>query len=110
MITPKTEWQGYALAVGACTLFALIPWYLQLLSPLSGNLLFGYRLLSQLLCALIIIVITRRARELNSCLRSPGQLVIFLLTAPLIAVQWWLFFWAPVSGFTVDMAMGYFLL
>ena len=110
MITPKTEWQGYALAIGACTLFALIPWYLQLLSPLSGNLLFGYRLLSQLLCALIIIVITRRSRELNSCLRSPGQLVIFLLTAPLIAVQWWLFFWAPVSGFTVDMAMGYFLL
>ena len=110
MITPITERQGYAFAISACTLFALIPWYLQLLSPLSGNLLFGYRLLTQLLCALIIIVITRRSRELNSCLRSPGQLVIFLLTAPLIAVQWWLFFWAPVSGFTVDMAMGYFLL
>lgn len=110
MITPITERQGYAFAISACTLFALIPWYLQLLSPLSGNLLFGYRLLTQLLCALIIIVITRRSRELNSCLRSPGQLVIFLLTASLIAVQWWLFFWAPVSGFTVDMAMGYFLL
>ncbi len=110
MIHPKTEWQGYAFAISACTLFALIPWYLQLLSPLSGHLLFGYRLLSQLLCALIIIAVTRRSRELASCLRSPGKLGIFLLTAPLIALQWWLFFWAPVSGFTVDMAMGYFLL
>jgi len=110
MSTPKTEWQGYAFGICACILFGLIPWYLQLLSPLSGNLLFGHRLLVQLLCALIIIVVTRRWRELAVCLRTPGQLVIFLLSAPLIAVQWWLFFWAPVSGFTVDMAMGYFLL
>ena len=110
MSTPKTEWQGYAFGICACVLFALIPWYLQLLSPLGGNLLFGHRLLVQLLCALVIIAVTRRSRELAACLRSPGQLGIFLLTAPLIAVQWWLFFWAPVSGFTVDMAMGYFLL
>ena len=110
MITPRTEWQGYAFSVSACTLFALIPWYLQFLSPLSGHLLFGHRLLSQLLCAVIIIVVTGQSRALANCLRSPRQLVIFLLTAPLIAVQWWLFFWAPVSGFTVDLAMGYFLL
>jgi len=110
MNTPKTEWQGYAFGICACTLFGLIPWYLQLLSPLSGNLLFGHRLLVQLLCALMIILLTRRSRELVVCLGSPKQLVIFLLSAPLIAVQWWLFFWAPVSGFTVDMAMGYFLL
>ena len=58
----------------------------------------------------MIIAVTRRSRELVACLSSPKQLVIFLLSAPLIAVQWWLFFWAPVSGFTVDMAMGYFLL
>lgn len=110
MSNSKTEWQGYAFGIGACILFAFIPWYLQLLSPLGGNLLFGHRLLTHLLCALIIIGITRRLRELIACLCDPRQLVILLITAPLIALQWWLFFWAPVSGFTVDMAMGYFLL
>jgi len=110
MSTPITEWQGYAFGIGACTLFALMPWYLQLLSPVSGNVLFGHRLLAQLICALIIIAATRRLHELSACLGRPRQLAIYLLTAPLVAVQWWLFFWAPVSGLTVDMAMGYFLL
>jgi chloramphenicol-sensitive protein RarD len=32
------------------------------------------------------------------------------LTSPLIAIQWWIFFWGPVNGETINIAMGYFLL
>ena len=110
MNTPGAEWQGYALSIGASILFGLIPWYLQLLLPLSGNLLFGHRLLTQLVCAFLIVLLTRQLPALNACLRSPRQLGILLLTSPLVGVQWWVFFWAPVNGFTVDMAIGYFLL
>ena len=88
MSSSKTELQGYAYGIGACILFALIPWYLQLLSPLDGNLLFGHRLLTQLLCALVIIAISRRIRELIACLCNPRQLVILMITAPLIALHW----------------------
>jgi chloramphenicol-sensitive protein RarD len=108
--TPGAEWQGYAFSIGACILFGLIPWYLQLLLPLSGNLLFGHRLLTQLVCAFMIVLLTKQLPVLKACLCSPQQLGILLLTSPLVAVQWWVFFWAPVNGFTVDMAMGYFLL
>ena len=59
---------------------------------------------------IVIVLATRQLQRLLACLATPGQLVILLLTAPLIAAQWWLFFWAPVNGYTVDMAMGYFLL
>ena len=110
MNNPDSEWQGYAFSVGASTLFALIPWYLQLLSPLGGNVLFGHRLLVQLVCALMIVIAIRQMPALLACLSSPRRLAILLLTAPLIALQWWLFFWAPVNGYTVDMAMGYFFL
>lgn len=110
MNTPKPEWRGYALSIGASALFALIPWYLQFLSPLGGNLLFAHRLLVQLVCGIVIVLATRQLQRLVACLATPGQLAIFLLTSPLIAAQWWLFFWAPVNGYTVDMAMGYFLL
>ena len=41
--------QGYAYMLGATTLFATVPYYLQFLSPLSGNLLFSYRVMAQLL-------------------------------------------------------------
>jgi chloramphenicol-sensitive protein RarD len=108
--TSGAEWQGYAFSVGASILFGIIPWYLQFLLPLSGNLLFGHRLVVQVFCAFIILLLTKQLTVLNACLRSPRQLGILLLTSPLVAVQWWVFFWAPVNGFTVDMAMGYFLL
>ena len=36
--------------------------------------------------------------------------MILCLTSPLIALQWWIFFWGPVNGETINIAMGYFLL
>ena len=108
--TANNEWQGYAFSIGACVLFALVPWYLQLLSPLGGNLLFGYRLLVQLVCAFIVVMASRQLPLLTGYLVNPRHLVTLSFTAPLIGLQWWLFFWAPVNGYTVDMATGYFLL
>ena len=110
MNNQDSEWPGYAFSIGASALFGLLPWYLQWLSPLGGNLLFGHRLLVQLICALVIVIAIRPLPALIACLRDPRRLSLLTLTAPLIALQWWIFFWAPVNGYTVDMAMGYFLL
>ena len=35
---------------------------------------------------------------------------MLFVTSPLIALQWWVFFWGPVNGETINIAMGYFLL
>ena len=106
----RRELQGIVFTVGACALFGIIPFYLQLLAPLSGNLLFAHRILAQLLFAVLIIGFTGNFRRLLAVFSSPSKLKGVLLSTFLISFQWWVFFWAPVNGHTVDVAIGYFIL
>lgn len=102
------EAHGYAFMLGAVFLFALIPYYLQFLSPLNGNILFAHRVLTQVFFGLLILLFSRQLFELKNI--TIQTLRIMCLTTPLVAAQWWVFFWSPVNGETINLAMGYFLL
>jgi len=104
------ELQGYFLMLGSILIFSLLPYYIQFLAPVDGNTLFAFRVLSQLGFGLLFLMITRQLLALKAILSQPKELMILCLTSPLIALQWWIFFWGPVNGETINIAMGYFLL
>lgn len=108
--TAKHELQGYFLMFGSIIIFSLLPYYLQFLAPVDGNILFAFRVLSQLGFGFIFLAITRRIYALKASFLQPRELLILCFTAPLVGLQWWVFFWGPVNGETINIAMGYFLL
>lgn len=106
--------QGVALSVLSSFLFAALYYYATVLEPLSGASIFAWRVV---LALPVLALLLSRARnwktvhEIHQRLRREARLWGFLLlSGALIGVQLLLFMWAPLHGYGLDVAMGYFLL
>jgi chloramphenicol-sensitive protein RarD len=105
---------GVAGSLGASTLFATLYYYTSLLEPLSGQQIYGWRILLTAPClALLLLAIGRwgEVREILARLPAEPRLWLALpLSSALVGLQLWLFMWAPINGHGLDVSLGYFLL
>ncbi|MBF7141176.1 MULTISPECIES: EamA family transporter RarD [Pseudomonas] len=106
--------RGIAVSVLASSLFALMYYYTSLLNPLTGEEIFGWRMLLTLPCVTAFLWVTgdwRLARKVvQRIAQKPIRLLGSMATAGLMGVQLWLFLWAPLHGRSLNVSMGYFLL
>lgn len=107
-------YKGVALSVMASCLFAVMYYYTSLLHPLSGEEIFGWRMLLTLPCVTLFMLSSgdwKRVRALAARLgQRPALLGAMLLSAGLMGAQLWLFMWAPLHGRSLEVSLGYFLL
>lgn len=104
---------GIVWSVAASALFASLYFYVTLLQPFDGDIIFSWRILLGLPALAILVHRARGWREIRSAghhMRRPGFLALSILSAALLGVQLWLFVWAPLHGKGLDVSMGYFLL
>jgi chloramphenicol-sensitive protein RarD len=89
-------------------------YYTSLLSPLSGVEIFGWRMLLTAPCMTVFMVVSgewKRVVEIVRRLVSKPKLLVGLIgSAVLLGLQLWLFMWAPLNGYSLDVSLGYFLL
>jgi chloramphenicol-sensitive protein RarD len=106
--------RGVALSVGASVLFALIPGYVGLLTPLDGQQVFAQRVLWSIPAVALLLTLLRQWAQVFAVLarlrREPRLQAALLLASALIGGQWFLFVWAPLSGRMLEVSLGYFLL
>lgn len=106
--------RGLALSIGASLLFAVLPGYVQWLTPLYGVQVFAQRVLWSVPLILLLVVAARQTHLLRETFvrlrHEPLLLAACPLAAALIGVQWFLFLWAPLVGRMLEVSMGYFLL
>ena len=106
--------KGIALSVSASVLFAVMYYYTSLLTPLSGVEIFGWRMLLTVPCMTVFMLVSgewRRAVDLTRrVFNQPILIGGLLVSAALLGVQLWLFMWAPLNGYSLDVSLGYFLL
>jgi len=106
--------KGIALSVSASVLFAVMYYYTSLLTPLSGVEIFGWRMLLTVPCMTLFMLVSgewRRVLELIRLMAARPKLIAGLLvSSALLGVQLWLFMWAPLNGYSLDVSLGYFLL
>src|SRR5574344_2044616 len=106
--------RGVVASVVASFLFGGLYYLSPFLAPLTGEQIFGWRMLATLpLTTLLllysgqgagVLTITRRVRH-----HWPFA-ALLLLSAALFGVQLWLFLWAPLHGQALPTSLGYFLL
>ncbi|WP_044577229.1 EamA family transporter RarD [Arthrobacter alpinus] len=110
-----TAGRGVAVSLGASLLFAVIFLIAGLLPGWGAEEIFGWRVvltLATLSCILPFLPWARAdARALAVRVRRrPSLLALGLVAAGLVAVQLWLFMWAPLHNMALSVSFGYFLL
>ena len=105
---------GVASSVGASVLFATLYYFTSLLEPLTGQQIYGWRILLTAPCLGLLLIGFGRWHEVRQILvRIPAEPLLWLalpLSSALVGVQLWLFMWAPINGHGLDVSLGYFLL
>ncbi|PKM12268.1 MAG: EamA family transporter RarD [Gammaproteobacteria bacterium HGW-Gammaproteobacteria-5] len=105
---------GVAGSLAASTSFATLYYYTSLLEPLSGQQIYGWRILLTAPClALLLLAIGRWGEVREILVRVPAEARLWLalpLSSALVGLQLWLFMWAPINGYGLDVSLGYFLL
>ena len=106
--------KGIALSVFASVLFAVMYFYTSLLTPLDGEEIFGWRMLLTMPCMSLFMLVSGEWKRVVDPLRrvaaKPLLLVGLMLSSALLGAQLWLFMWAPLNGYSLDVSLGYFLL
>lgn len=105
---------GVAVSIGSSVAFGVIYFLIPLLAPMSALEIWGFRtafslpLITGVLLALrswdLVLEVGRRMR------RRPLLLLGQFAAAAILAVQVWLFSWAPLNGRALQVSLGYFLL
>lgn len=104
---------GIALSVASSALFATMYFYATLMQPFDGDIVFAWRILMGLPMMALVVHRARGWGALRATARRfshGGFLAAMALCSALLGVQLWLFVWAPLHGYALDVSMGYFLL
>lgn len=105
---------GIGFNVLASMLFAVMYGYTSLLAELGSGEIYGWRILLTAPCLTLMVLATGRWHEVRDIFQRMRYEKWFwgkrLLSATLLGVQLWLFMWAPINGYGLDVSLGYFLL
>ncbi|MBD2837826.1 EamA family transporter RarD [Pseudomonas sp. JM0905a] len=105
---------GVLFNVLASVLFALMYAYTGFLTSLGGEEIYGWRTLLTVPCLTLFICATGSWNEVRAiAVRLRCESLFWakrLMSAFLLGIQLWLFMWAPVNGYALDVSLGYFLL
>ncbi|KFE55153.1 EamA family transporter RarD [Pseudomonas syringae] len=106
--------KGVVLSVLASVLFGVMYFYTSLLKPLSGEEIFGWRMLLTVPCVTVFLWLSgdwHLVRKIATRIRhSPALILGIALCSLLLGVQLLMFMWAPLHGRSLEVSMGYFLL
>jgi chloramphenicol-sensitive protein RarD len=110
----RSDSRGVLASVAASALFGVLFVIPPLLDPLSPDGIFGWRVVLSLPIVTVLLLALRWWPEVSALagrLRRRRVLIAALLVdSALLAVQLWLFGWAPATGHGLDAALGYLLL
>ncbi|MGB0900411.1 EamA family transporter RarD [Halocynthiibacter sp.] len=103
--TPK----GLALAVTVYLLWGFLPLYMKLLSHIPAAEVVAHRVIWSVPIAGLVLVVMRRTGDLSEALRSPKTLMVAMIPAALVSLNWGIYVWAITSGNALDAALGYYM-
>lgn len=106
--------KGVLFSLTASFLFGCLYYLAIHLRPLSGESVFGIRMVLTLPCLFFALWLFKKGREFSLFLQrlkcEPKLLLVILTTSAIIGGQMWLFLWAPNSGKAIEVSMGYLLM
>lgn len=101
--------RGILLAAGAYGCWGLVPLYWRMLEQVPALQLLGHRIVWSFLALLIIVLVMRQWKTFQREALSARILLIYLIAALLIGINWLTYVWAVNAGHIVETSLGYFM-
>ncbi|MFS8293730.1 EamA family transporter RarD [Enterobacter hormaechei] len=111
---PVNNMKGVVCSLLGSMLFGLLYYYYQFLPELAGGEIYSWRMIFSSIFLLLLflngknrsdfIILMKRAKADKRVLAG------MVLSSQLLAAQLWLFMWAPLNGYAMEVSAGYFLL
>mgnify|MGYP000224031336 CR=1 FL=1 len=100
---------GFMQAIGAFFIWGLFPLYWKLLQSVPATQIVAHRIAWSFVILFIVILLTKRSKELMVGVRNKTTVGIYALAAVLVSINWVVYVWAVNAGFVVETSLGYFI-
>jgi chloramphenicol-sensitive protein RarD len=101
--------KGILYGIGAYLLWGVFPIYWKWLHTVSAIQLISHRIIWSFVLLVIILLATRQWKAFAAAVSSRRVLLIYLVSAVLLTVNWLTYVWAVNAGFVVETSLGYFI-
>jgi chloramphenicol-sensitive protein RarD len=100
---------GLALGILADTAWGLLPIYFKLIASVPATSIVAHRVVWSILFLGALLLAMRGFGQVRAVLAQPRTLLLLLLTAVLIAINWLIYVYAINSGHILAGSLGYYL-
>jgi chloramphenicol-sensitive protein RarD len=94
--------------VAAYVLWGVLPVYWKLLAHVPSLQIVAHRVLWSFAVLVVLLTGTRRWAQLRA-VTNRSVVIVYLLAAVLIAINWLVYIWSVVSGYLLEASLGYFI-
>ncbi len=100
---------GVITAASAFFMWGLLPIYWKQMESLPAYEILAHRMVWSLLVTLVLLGLIRKLGAFVALFRQGRQCLYFLLTATILAANWFIYIWAVNSGFIIEASLGYYI-
>jgi len=101
--------RGVLSAIGAYTLWGLLPVYWKWLKHVPATQVLCHRIIWSCITLFALIFMLRRTRAFREEVFTLQVLGTYTAAAVLIGINWLIYIWAVNAGFIVETSLGYFI-
>jgi chloramphenicol-sensitive protein RarD len=101
--------KGMVYAASAYILWGLLPLFWHGLQGVPAGEILAHRMVWSLLAVFGLLAMQRHWRWLPQALRRPRVVLVFLASAILLSINWFVYIWGVNAGRVVEMSLGYFI-
>lgn len=101
--------KGILYGIVAYTLWGFLPLYWRFLHQFPASEILVNRIIWSLLFLVILLTFRRQWNWVKGIRNHPTSLIILVVSATLLAINWFIYIWAVNAGFVVETSLGYFI-
>lgn len=101
--------KGVLYGLGAYLMWGFFPLYFKLLQDVPATEILGNRIVWSFIFLAGIITLTKGWGIMRRTAIKPRMLLIYTVSACLLAVNWLIYVWGVNAGFVVETSLGYFI-
>jgi chloramphenicol-sensitive protein RarD len=101
----KGIWYG----IGAYLLWGVFPIYWKWLQSVPAIQVISHRIIWSFILLALIMLVTRQWKAFRSAALRRRVVLIYLVSAILLGINWLTYVWAVNAGFVVETSLGYFI-
>lgn len=105
----KAAQRGFLFALSAYLLWGVLPFYMKAVAHIPAIEVVAHRVVWSVPVAGALLVWLGRTGDIGRALRTPRTLLMGMLTAALITINWCIYVWAIAAGRTLETALGYYI-